>query len=215
MKKLQKGFTLIELLVVISIIGILLGIVGPKVFDLLTSSKKTKLASSFSAWSSQIAQYKSHYGYYPPFLFDEEEGMAITIDTNELQDSFFASLKGRIKNESGGWESLSDSLSIQNPESREFHSFNESEFNEEGNIFGFGNLKILVDQDGDGAILLNDELVQEILDSLSLDYSSDQIDEVERDIFSVVNQPIIFFLLSDSKEDLNNVFSWNVEKYFD
>jgi len=215
MKKLQKGFTLIELLVVISIIGILLGIVGPKVFDLLTSSKKTKLASSFSAWSSQIVQYKSHYGYYPPFLFDEEEGMAITIDTNELQDSFFASLKGRIKNESGGWESLSDSLLIQNPESREFHSFNESEFNEEGNIFGFGNLKILVDQDGDGAILLNDELVQEILDSLSLDYSSDQIDEIERDIFSVVNQPIIVLLLNDSKEDLNNVFSWNVEKYFD
>lgn len=215
MKKLQKGFTLIELLVVISIIGILLGIVGPKVFDLLTSSKKTKLASSFSAWSSQIVQYKSHYGYYPPFLFDEEEGMAITIDTNELQDSFFASLKGRIKNESGGWESLSDSLLVQNLESREFHSFNESEFNEEGNIFGFGNLKILVDQDGDGAILLNDGLVQEILDSLSLDYSSDQIDEIERDIFSVVNQPIIFLLLNDSKEDLSNVFSWNVEKYFD
>ena len=36
-KSKSKGFTLIELLVVIAVIGILMGMVGPKVFDLLTS----------------------------------------------------------------------------------------------------------------------------------------------------------------------------------
>ena len=48
-KKKTCGFTLIELLVVISIIGILMGIVGPKVFDLLSGSKVTKTQSVFRA----------------------------------------------------------------------------------------------------------------------------------------------------------------------
>jgi len=215
MKAVKKGFTLIELLVVISIIGVLLGIVGPKVFDLLLSSGKTKIAASFSAWASQVVQYKAHYGYYPPFLFEEEEGTPIIIEDDDLMSAFLISLKGKGKNSSSGlWETLTEEQLIHNQESREFHSFNENEFNDEGDIIGFGNLQMLVDQDGDGAIQLSDDVVDDILSSLSLDYSSDQIDNIDRDIFSVVNQPIIIFLLSDEKEDVTNVFSWNIEKYF-
>ncbi len=215
MKTLKKGFTLIELLVVITIIGVLMGIVGPKVFELLLSSGKTKIAASFSSWASQVVQYKAHYGYYPPFLFEEEEGVAIKIDDDELLNAFFASLKGKSKNSNSGlWETLSEDQLMHNPQSREFHSFNENELNDDGKIIGFGNLQMLVDQDGDGAILLSDEVVDEILSSLSADYSSNQINNIDRDIFSVVNQPIIIFLLSDDKEEVTNVFSWDIDKYF-
>ena len=41
----KKGFTLIELLVVIAILGVLMGLVGPKVFDILSGSKATKTQS--------------------------------------------------------------------------------------------------------------------------------------------------------------------------
>ena len=215
MKTARKGFTLIELLVVISIIGLLLGIVGPKVFELLFSSNKTKIAASFSAWASQIVQYKAHYGYYPPFLYEEEEGISITIDDEDALNHFFASLKGKSKNSTTGlWEVLSEDQRIHNPQSKEFHSFNENEFNDEGKIIGFGNLQMLVDQDGDGAIQFSDEVVDEILSSLSTDYSSDQINKLDRDIFSVVNQPIVIFLLNDEKEEVTNVFSWDIDKYF-
>ena len=63
-----RGFTLIELLVVIAVIGILMGMVGPRVFDLLTSSKVKKSQSIFRSWVTQLYQYKEYYKYFPPFL---------------------------------------------------------------------------------------------------------------------------------------------------
>ena len=75
----NKGFTLIELLVVIAILGVLMGLIGPKVFDLLSGSEATKTQSIFRAWVTQIYQYKEHYKYYPPFLIEEEEGAHIFI----------------------------------------------------------------------------------------------------------------------------------------
>ena len=73
-KKKNSGFTLIELLVVISIIGILMGIVGPKVFDLLSSSKATKTQAVFRSWVTQLYQYQQFYKYFLIFLDDKQEG---------------------------------------------------------------------------------------------------------------------------------------------
>ncbi len=224
MKKLKKGFTLIELLVAISIIGILMGIVGPKVFDLLTTSTKTKYSSIFSAWVTQLTQYKSHYGHFPPFLYEEEEGVAIKIDDEDLHDSFLASLKGKVRDASGSWVALDEDLIKQNRENREFHSFGDNEFLGDGKVIGYDDLYVLIDQDGDGAIELSDDLVEDILDSLKQDFSSDEIDEIDKDVFGVVNHSVIIFLLQNTldddddekyKEDVSNVFSWNVDKYFD
>ena len=55
MKTKTKAFTLIELLVVISILGILMGIVGPKVIDLLSGSEKNKNASDITGLGNAIA----------------------------------------------------------------------------------------------------------------------------------------------------------------
>ena len=42
----NKGFTLIELLVVIAILGVLMGLIGPKVFDLLSGSRQPRRSPS-------------------------------------------------------------------------------------------------------------------------------------------------------------------------
>ena len=89
----NKGVTLIELLVVIAILGSD-GLIGPKVFDLLSGSEATKTQSVFRAWVTQIYQYKEHYKYYPPFLLEEEEGEPILLSDDENHDSFIAALKG-------------------------------------------------------------------------------------------------------------------------
>ena len=47
--KNTKGFTLIELLVVIAILGVLMELIGPKVFDLLSGSKGTKTQAIFKS----------------------------------------------------------------------------------------------------------------------------------------------------------------------
>ena len=67
----KKGFTLIELLVVIAILGVLMGLVGPKVFDILSGSKATKTQSIFRSWVTQLIQYKEHYKYFPSFFTRE------------------------------------------------------------------------------------------------------------------------------------------------
>ena len=90
-----RGFTLIELLVVIAVIGILMGMVGPRVFDLLTGSKVKKSQSIFRSWVTQLYQYKEYYKYFPPFLLEEDEGKPVVLsDNEEFHDSFIIALKG-------------------------------------------------------------------------------------------------------------------------
>ena len=94
-QKKNGGFTLIELLVVIAILGVLMALLGPKVFDLLSGSKATKTQSVFRSWVTQIYQYKEHYKYYPPFLLQGEEGEPMLLSYEDNNDLLIASLKGR------------------------------------------------------------------------------------------------------------------------
>ena len=88
-----RGFTLIELLVVIAVIGILMGMVGPKVFDLLTSSKVKKSQAVFRSWVTQLHQYKEFYKYFPPFLLEEDEGKPLLLSDDTNHESFIIALK--------------------------------------------------------------------------------------------------------------------------
>ena len=86
--KNTKGFTLIELLVVIAILGVLMGLIGPKVFDLLSGSKGTKTQAIFKSWVTQLYQYKEYYKYFPPFLLENEEGEPILLTDDESHAAF-------------------------------------------------------------------------------------------------------------------------------
>ena len=218
MKKKKNGFTLIELLVVISIIGVLMGILGPKLADLIGGSKKTKLRSIFNAWATQVHQYKAYYGYFPPFLYESSEGEPISL--KKYSNQFPAALKG--KERKGSEWSLLENHTEQNEKGREFHSFNSEEFMENGQFIGeFLEIKILFDEDGSGNIEVADTTVKDIIDSLAADYSSEVLDESLSEKLLYIDESIVFYLTTyenvdeDEEWGATNVFSWNIEKYLE
>jgi prepilin-type N-terminal cleavage/methylation domain-containing protein len=213
-KNNNNGFTLIELLVVISILGILMGIVGPKVIDLLSGSEKTKVQTIVRGWVTQLHQYKSHYGYFPPFLLTGEEGIAVELGDEGNLKNFLISLKGKALNDDGTWEPI-ESGNEQNRKAKEFHSFSGDEFDSEGKLIGANNIGILVDQNGDGLIELDPSLSNDILQSLTIDYSASEIQAVDVEKFGRIREKVAIFLLQDDDLDVQNVYSWNVEKFFE
>ena len=97
MNKNKHGFTLIELLVVISIIGILMGLLISQLGGILGSSEKTKMQAIMRTWIIQLNEYKSHYGIYPNFLYEENEGSPVLLSKGDNQDKFIYSLKELLK----------------------------------------------------------------------------------------------------------------------
>ena len=63
--KSNRGFTLIELLVVILILGLLAGIVGPRLFGHTDEAKQTKARVQIENLSSALKMYKIDNGRYP------------------------------------------------------------------------------------------------------------------------------------------------------
>ena len=214
MKKKKNAFTLIELLVVISIFGILMGLVISQLGGVLGTSEKTKMQSIMRTWVIKLKQYKSHYGYYPPFLYESDEGVATMLnDPEDNQNKFLFSLKGKEKSGTG-W-SEGNSFEDENRDLKEFHSFSDDEFDADGNLIAYQSIGVLLDHDGDGAIVIDNSLVDEIFSSLSLEYDTTQMKKLEslRDNFSLINEDVAIFILSDESTNLSNLFSWNVEKY--
>ncbi len=211
-----SGFTLIELLVVITILGILMGIVIPQVIGIFSGSEKTQMQAVLRSWVTQLQQYKSFYGYYPPFLYEaEEEGQAIVLEDH--QEQFIYALKGMQKTDSGWSASEDEELRAQNRSAREFHPFSEDEFSEDGNLRSSKFIMILVDHDGDGAIRVADQVVDKIMDSAKKEYDEEEIEKAaaRRNQMKLINDEVAIFILEDEESDLKNVFSWNLEKYFE
>jgi prepilin-type N-terminal cleavage/methylation domain-containing protein len=221
-KSKLRGFTLIELLVVIAVIGILMGMLGPKVFDLLTSSKVKKSQSIFRSWVTQLYQYKEFYKYFPPFLLEEDEGVPMLLSEAENHESFIIALKGmRWDPDLTEWQPIDQGSELwdQNRKGREFHSFSEDEFGPEGYLadsWAGTKIRVVVDQDGDGLIKLGSAAVDEILSALKQDYDSEVVDNA-KDKLSVIREKVGIYVLVDEtgETESENVFSWDVGKYLE
>jgi general secretion pathway protein G len=61
----QGGFTLVEILVVITIIGLIMGLVGPRVLNYLTESKAKAAKIQIESFSSALDLYFLDTGRYP------------------------------------------------------------------------------------------------------------------------------------------------------
>ena len=61
----EKGFTLIELMVVIVILGILAGMIVPKIMDRPEEARRTKASIDIGALSQALKMYKLDNGKYP------------------------------------------------------------------------------------------------------------------------------------------------------
>ncbi len=67
----EKGFTLIELLIVIVILGLLAGLVGPKMFSKVGASKQKTAKAQISLFETALDTYRLDVGRYPT----TEEGL--------------------------------------------------------------------------------------------------------------------------------------------
>ncbi len=61
----QRGFTLIELLVVIIILGLLVGLVGPRLFGRVGQSKTAAAKAQVELFGAALDQYRLDIGSYP------------------------------------------------------------------------------------------------------------------------------------------------------
>jgi general secretion pathway protein G len=62
----QRGFSLIELLVVIIILGLLAGLVGPRLFGRVGQSKQAAAKAQIELLGAALDQYRLDVGSYPP-----------------------------------------------------------------------------------------------------------------------------------------------------
>jgi general secretion pathway protein G len=61
----QRGFTLIELLVVIIVLGLLVGLVGPRLFGRVGQSKTAAARAQIELLGAALDQYRLDVGSYP------------------------------------------------------------------------------------------------------------------------------------------------------
>ena len=62
----SRGFSLIELLVVIIILGLLAGLVGPRLFGRVGQSKVAAARAQIELFGAALDQYRLDVGSYPP-----------------------------------------------------------------------------------------------------------------------------------------------------
>lgn len=62
----QRGFSLIELLVVIIILGLVAGLVGPRLFGRVGQSKQATAKAQIELLGAALDQYRLDVGAYPP-----------------------------------------------------------------------------------------------------------------------------------------------------
>ena len=97
------------------------------------------------------------------------------------------------------WSKLDDEMLKQNRKSRQFHSFTEDEFGDEGYLadaWGGRKIQVVVDQDGDGLIELSSEVVNQIKDALKSEYSGEIVEEAAEK-FKVIRDKVGIFVLED------------------
>src|SRR5262245_52162056 len=64
-RRSEAGFTLVEILVVVAIIGLLMGLVGPRVLNYLSDSKVKTARIQIQGFSSALDLYYLDNGRYP------------------------------------------------------------------------------------------------------------------------------------------------------
>ncbi len=76
MKRKNSGFTLIEIMVVIVILGILAGLIVPRIMGRPEEARRTKAALTLRSLDSALKLYKLDNGVYPT----TEQGLEALID---------------------------------------------------------------------------------------------------------------------------------------
>jgi len=78
----QSGFTLVELLVVIIVLGLLVGLVGPRLWGQVGKSKQATARAQIELLGSALDQYRLDNGAYPASLDDLQQKPASAANWN-------------------------------------------------------------------------------------------------------------------------------------
>lgn len=70
LRHVRVGFSLMEIMIAVMILGLVAGLVGPKVFQFLENSKKTGAVTELKTFKSSIAMYREAVGQLPGTLKD-------------------------------------------------------------------------------------------------------------------------------------------------
>lgn len=68
--RIRAGFTLMELMIAITILGLLMAMVGPAIYNQLAKAKKRTAKSTMMSIKSAISEYKMDTGQFPQTLKD-------------------------------------------------------------------------------------------------------------------------------------------------
>jgi len=79
-KSIQRGFTLIEIMVVLVIIGLLVGLVGPSLFGVLSDANQKKVFADFDAVDTSLSMYRLHNFNYPT----SEQGLQSLVEKTTI-----------------------------------------------------------------------------------------------------------------------------------
>src|ERR1700739_4303925 len=74
-RRSAAGFTLLELLVVLAIIGLLVALVGPRLFERLEGSKVVTAQTQVRMLKTALDMMRLDIGLYP----DQEEGLGLLV----------------------------------------------------------------------------------------------------------------------------------------
>jgi general secretion pathway protein G len=72
----QRGFTLIEIMVVVVILGILAGIVIPRLLDEPEKARRTSAATQIRSFEEALSMFKLENGFYPT----TEQGLKALVE---------------------------------------------------------------------------------------------------------------------------------------
>ena len=72
----QRGFTLIEIMVVVVILGILAGIVVPRLLDEPEKARRTTAATQIRSFEEALSMFKLENGFYP----STEQGLRALVE---------------------------------------------------------------------------------------------------------------------------------------
>jgi general secretion pathway protein G len=72
----QRGFTLIEIMVVVVILGILAGIVVPRLLDEPEKARRTSAATQIRSFEEALSMFKLENGFYP----STEQGLQALVE---------------------------------------------------------------------------------------------------------------------------------------
>ncbi len=79
-QKKAKGFTLIEIMVVLVIIGLLVGLVGPSLFGVLSDANRKKIFADFDSVDTALSMYRLHNFNYPT----SEQGLQALVERTTI-----------------------------------------------------------------------------------------------------------------------------------